>query len=144
MQIRRMEARDLDEVMRLEQEIFSEPWSRQSMQREFDRESNIYLTADMDGEVAGYCCVWRSFECADLCNIAVAPERRRRGVASALLDEAVRLCRCSQVEKMFLEVRVSNTPAINFYEKKNFQAIHTREKYYRNPIEDALVMQRCV
>lgn len=144
MQIRQMTAADLDEVARLEQEIFSDPWSRQSMQKEYSQPANIYLTADVDGEVAGYCCVWTSLENADLCNLAVAPKWRKRGIASALLEEAVKLCRCSRVEMLFLEVRVSNAPAINLYEKKNFQVIHTRKKYYRNPVEDALVMQRVI
>lgn len=142
MHIRYMEARDLDKVLEMEQQIFSDSWSRESIQKEYTRPDNIYLIAEIDGEVAGYCCVWCSFESADLCNIAVAPKWRKQGVASGLVDEAVGLCRCRQVETLFLEVRPSNISAICLYTKKQFQKIHVRKAYYRNPVEDAWVMQR--
>lgn len=141
MQIRLIQAADLDRVAELECQIFSDPWSRQSLESDYNRPDNIYLAAEIDGSVAGYCGVWCSFECADLCNLAVAPEWRQQGVASALFGEAVRRCRCRHVERLLLEVRISNEPALCFYEKNGFCKIHLRKDYYRNPVEDAWVMQ---
>lgn len=141
MQIRLMRPADLDQVEEMERQIFSDPWSRQSIENDYCQPDNIYLVAEADGYVAGYCGVWCSFECADLCNLAVAPEWRRRGVASALFGEAVRRCRSRHVERLLLEVRISNEPALSFYEKKGFRKIHMRKRYYRNPVEDAWVMQ---
>lgn len=141
MQIREMTEGDLEAVAELEQQIFSNPWSGQSIQKAYEQEQNIYLIAEEEGEVAGYCGIWCSFDTADLCRIAVVPKWRRKGVASLLLDEAVKRCSLYQVQSLLLEVRASNMPAIYLYEKMNFQKIHVRKKYYRNPVADAWIMQ---
>lgn len=142
MKIRKMSEKDVEEVARIEQQIFTSPWSRESLQRACKEEDNIYLVAERENKLIGYCGIWCSFESADLCNIAVLPGMRRQGVAEAILDEAVSLCRQRNVEQMLLEVRISNVAAISFYQKKGFFRINIRKAYYKNPTEDAVIMKR--
>lgn len=142
MQIKLMEEEDLDEVWDLEKKVFANPWNRESIWKACSQTENIYLTARENGDLVGYCGVWCSMEQADLCQIAVASQWRRKGVASALLEKAVEECRHRQAERLLLEVRVSNTAAVSFYEKEHFKTIYVRKGYYRNPVEDARIMER--
>ncbi len=141
MQIRIMTEKDIDEVAALEQQIFSSPWSRESIEKAYQLQENIYLVAEDENGILGYCGIWTSYETADLCNIAVRPECRRRGIADGILKEAFKACRQRQIEQMLLEVRESNEPAIVLYEKNAFQKIDIRKGYYRNPKENAIIMQ---
>lgn len=141
MKIRKMSENDVEEVAFLEQQIFASPWSKESLRRACKEEENIYLVAEQENKLIGYCGIWCSFENADLCNIAVLPGMRRRGVAEAILNEAVILCRQRNVERMLLEVRISNVAAISLYQKKGFFRINIRKKYYKNPTEDAVIMK---
>ncbi len=142
MQIRRMSEEDIAVVAKLEQQIFSSPWSKDSIEKAYQLEENIYLVAEVEGIITGYCGIWTSFETADLCNIAVHPDYRRKGIAGEILKQAFQLCQQRQIEQMLLEVRESNKPAIVLYEKYHFEKIDIRKGYYRNPIENAIIMQR--
>lgn len=142
MQIRRMSEKDIESVAELEQQIFSSPWRKESIEKAYLIEANIYLVAEVEGKIAGYCGLWTSFETADLCNIAVHPEHRRKGIADAILKESFGFCRQRQVEQMLLEVRKSNVSAIALYCKNGFKNIDIRKNYYKNPVEDAIIMQK--
>jgi len=76
----------------------------------------------------------------ELLNLAVGPNWRRRGCASALLNVALAECRKSGFHAVFLEVRESNQRAIAFYKKHGFSQSGCRPNYYRNPEEAALTM----
>jgi ribosomal-protein-alanine acetyltransferase len=79
---------------------------------------------------------------AEILNLCVAPARRRAGLAEALLTEALAELRRSRVDRLFLEVRESNTPAISFYEKHGFRTNGRRPGYYRDPDEAAVLMMK--
>ena len=142
MQVRRMLEADLPCVESIEKESFSNPWSIDSVQKAMQNSENVYLVADIDGRVVGYAGFWCSFESADLCNIAVAPGFRRRGVAVAILQEAFQLLAEKDVQKILLEVRCSNEPAILLYQREGFEILTIRKEYYTNPREDAWIMQK--
>jgi ribosomal-protein-alanine acetyltransferase len=76
----------------------------------------------------------------ELLNLAVGPNWRRRGYASALLGTALAECRERAFQAVFLEVRESNQRAIAFYKKHGFAQSGRRPNYYRNPNEAALTM----
>ncbi len=76
----------------------------------------------------------------ELLNLAVGPNWRRRGYASALLNAALSECRLQQFESVFLEVRESNQRALAFYMTHGFAPSGRRPNYYRNPIESAVTM----
>jgi len=140
--IRRMLKQDIDTVAAIEQEIFSKPWSKKSFQDAVQSEHTIYLAAEGEAGLTGYCGIWLSGETGDLCNMAVVPSYRKCGIGKALLLEGIRLSAKQGAEELFLEVRESNVPAIGLYEKNGFQKIGIRKGYYHAPIEDAVIM-RC-
>lgn len=139
--IRRMQQEDLPQVMMLEQQIFSRPWSEQSMGSALQQPENIYLVDVMDDEILGYLGIWCMAEDGDLCNMAVAEHVRHRGIAASLLDEGMACCRKQGIQRILLEVRESNVPARTLYQRKGFIAIGVRKQYYAEPREDAIIME---
>ncbi len=80
-------------------------------------------------------------EC-EIYNIAVKREFQNRGIGNKLLDKLVLLTKENNCQSIWLEVRHSNTKAINFYQKNNFRQIYERKNFYSNPLENAIVMKR--
>lgn len=144
MEIRKTVEADLPEIVALERQIFSSPWSEKSFRSAYGQEHNIYLTAIEHDRVMGYCGLWCSPPDADLCNMAVAQDCRQRGIGKELLSEAFRYCLQKQVKYILLEVRVSNVPAQRLYQSLGFEEIGIRKGYYSNPAEDALLYQCCL
>lgn len=140
--IRRMQEQDIDAVTAIEQEIFSKPWSKKSFLDAVRAEHTIYLLAEGATAIMGYCGIWLSGETGDLCNMAVRPSCRRRGIGRELLAEAIHLSIGRGAKEIFLEVRESNEPAIVLYKNFGFQKIGIRKGYYHIPTEDAVIM-RC-
>ena len=116
--IDRLQEKDIDQVAQIEAEIFSVPWSIKSFKDALASEQNIYLKAETDGQIVGYCGIWTSFESADLCNIAVKKEFRKAGLGQKLLEAGIQEAAAKGVERILLEVRQSNKAAIRLYEKK--------------------------
>jgi len=140
--LRPMLAADLPAVVALEARIFSDNWSEQSFAEILAEPSWQALVAEVDNEIVGYAC-WVVIDVeSHLTNIAVEPRHRRKSVAKRLLQHildsvAKRGCEC-----LLLEVRPSNSVALEFYENHGFEHLYRRPKYYRRPQEDALVMIR--
>jgi len=139
--IRRLIYADLPQVVSIERRSFPTPWSLAMFVLELSKAAGICLAA-LDGErLVGYCVCSRYDTVWHLMNIAVAPERRREGIAAALLrrlfDEAD-----APGEQYTLEVRPSNEPAITLYEGFGFRRAGLRKGYYHDNKEDALIMWR--
>jgi ribosomal-protein-alanine N-acetyltransferase len=97
--------------------------------------AHSFLVAEANGQLAGFL-VWRDIAGeSEILNLAVDPAFRRRGIAAALLASL-------PPQRVFLEVRASNLPARQLYEKAGFRAIAIRRSYYHNPPEDGIVMER--
>ncbi len=137
-----MREADIPQVVSLEKQFFSRPWSEKSFRDALDSETTLYLAAKAGGQLTGYCGFYISYECADLCNMAVAKAARRQGVGEMLLKTAFEILKQRGVMKIFLEVRESNIPAIRLYEKLHFQKNGMRKNYYSDPPEDAVLMER--
>lgn len=138
--IRRMEEKDLVEVLRIEEETFSDPWTMKDFSDSFHNQNNTYLVAEVDGKLAGYCGYWGIAGEGYIYNVAVAKEFRRQRIGytmlRALLDEAKE----KGIEAITLEVRRSNLPAIRLYESLGFQDVGIRKDFYSKPTEDAVIM----
>ncbi len=91
-------------------------------------------------ELLGFAALHRLGDDAELWNLAVAPQHRRRGIAQALFQEARQRLLLQGARRIFLEVRASNAPALGLYSKVGFQSFMRRKDYYQNPREDALVL----
>ena len=134
----------IDEVLSIEQASFTNPWTREMYLADLENEdvSYCYLARDERGQVVGFCSVWRVAEELHINNLAVKPEFRRRGVATALLKHALGEGARFGARRATLEVRRSNDPARLLYERFGFTVGGIRRGYYSKPIEDALVLWR--
>ncbi len=138
---------DLDAVVALEQSSFAEPWTRKMFQGELTgnpfarvlvvRESG----AREGGEVLGYLCYWIVFDELRVMNLAIQAPWRRRGVATAMVRYAIRDARTAEATRALLEVRASNAAARALYQYVGFRETGVRKAYYRNPVEDAVLME---
>ena len=138
--IRRLAYSDLPRVISIERRSFPTPWSLAMFVLELSKPSGICLAATgAEGEeLLGYLVCSRYDQVWHLMNVAVAPERRRAGVARALI---ARLVEEGGGRLPFtLEVRVSNRPAIAMYERLGFRSAGVRPRYYQDNGEDALIM----
>lgn len=139
--IREMTAADAGALAALDLQCFSMPWSERSFADEVENPIARYFVAcDDGGKIIGYAGYWRVGDEADITNVAVAENMRRRGIASALLEKLVRLAGKEGLLLMTLEVRKSNAPARALYERFGFEALGERKSYYINPREDAVIM----
>ncbi|HTI37809.1 MAG TPA: ribosomal protein S18-alanine N-acetyltransferase [Vicinamibacterales bacterium] len=133
-----------DEVAALEAASFTNPWSRDALLWELRNSdvTRVYLVRDDDGTLAGFCTCWVIFDEVHINTMAVAAERRRQGVASALLEYVLATARAEGARKATLEVRESNLAAIRLYESMDFKIVARRPRYYTKPEEDALILWR--
>ena len=129
-------------IAQLEKLCFHDPWSENSIASELDNRLSLWLVA-LDGEqVAGYVGSQSVMGWADMMNIAVHPDYRRRGIAWKLVENLVEALQKMDVTCLTLEVRASNEPAKALYEKLGFIQVGRRPNYYRNPKEDALILRK--
>ena len=140
LRIRPMSVADLPGVLEVERECFSVPWSERIFLDMLDLDYYHFVTAFCGDQVAGYCGYIRSFETADIANIAVRGAYRRCGIGEQMLSQLMEHGFRNGVERFSLEVRASNTPAIGLYRKLGFRQEGLRKGYYENPREDALIM----
>ena len=142
-QIISMGEQHVPQIAALEAMSFSAPWDEASIHAELDNPLALWLAAeDAEQNVLGYVGSQSCFEDADILNVCVAPEARRRGIAEALMLELERRLRPKGVEKITLEVRASNEPALRLYEKLGYTQVGLRKGYYEKPREDALILQK--
>jgi len=136
--VRRLAYSDLPSVVSIERRSFPAPWSLAMFVLELSKPSGICLAATEGEELLGYLVCSRYDRVWHLMNVAVAPERRRRGVASRLIGRLV--AEAGRELPFTLEVRVSNREAIAMYEKLGFHSAGVRPRYYQDNGEDALIM----
>ena len=138
-----MDRSHIPQIAALERECFSDPWSGQLLEDAlFDPQASFIVAEDgEEGNVLGYAGLHAILDEGYIDNIAVAPDARRHGVASALLDVFCRFA-AARLAFLTLEVRASNAPAIALYGKFGFRQAGLRPNYYHTPREDALIMTR--
>ena len=140
--IRKMNFGDVSAIAELEKQCFSDPWSENSIASEINNPLSYWLVAEVDGAVAGYIGSQSVLDAADMMNLAVSPDYRRKGIGQALVNALVEHLKQNNVIALLLEVRVSNAPAIALYESMGFEQIGLRPKYYHNPREDAFILRK--
>lgn len=136
----------LDEIARIERENFPCPWKREYFKEELfmPLRYNIVMILREDEEkpkLIGYLFSHYTSEELHIAKIATDKPYQRQGVSTALMDKCISFCRLKNIKLISLEVRVSNTPAIKFYEKYNFEKIYVRKRYYPDG-EDAYFMMK--
>jgi ribosomal-protein-alanine N-acetyltransferase len=140
--IRRLQLRDLTAIEKIERSAYPTPWSRSMFAGELSKPSSICLGAFEDEVLLGYLITSRYVDAWHVMNVAVAPDRQRRGIASALLGRLFELTNEDDRRGYTLEVRISNAGAIALYERLGFEQRGVRRGYYTDNREDALIMWR--
>jgi ribosomal-protein-alanine N-acetyltransferase len=138
-----MQARDLPEVLAIEQLAYRYPWSEQAL-RESLQAGHYCQLLRCDGELSGYLIAWIVAGECHLLNICVHPAWQRRGMAQILLQRLFETATSLGADAILLEVRAGNMPAIRLYEKLGFNQVGRRRGYYPGvPVrEDALLFTR--
>ena len=142
MKIVKMQECHVPQVAALEGICFRDPWSEKSVASELGNPLSYWLVAVEGETVLGYIGSQTVLDESDVMNVAVSPEHRRKGIAQALVVALADGLREKGSSKLTLEVRTSNSSAIALYEKLEFRQIGLRKNYYRNPREDALILQK--
>ena len=142
--IRQMKVEDAAAIAEMEHQTFSDAWSEKAILDTLRNPKTICLVAEKIGKIVGDCIVYTADDEADIARIAVLKESRRFGIASELIHALDVICWENQIQIIMLDVRVSNDGARAFYEKHGFTQDGIRENYYKNPIEDAILMSRAV
>lgn len=133
-------ASDIDAVAAIESAAFADPWSRSAFEAALREPHARFRVARSAGQVVGYIIAWFVVDEGEIANLAVAPHARRAGVAALLLAGVVNEARASGVTRLYLEVRASNSAAQSLYTAHGFAPIARRARYYRKPVEDAIVL----
>jgi ribosomal-protein-alanine N-acetyltransferase len=144
MNLRPLELRDLGAIEAIELRAYPTPWSRSMFASELAKPSSICIGAFSGEEdrLVGYLIISRYVDAWHVMNVAVAPEERRRGIASTLMNRLFELTVGDGRRGYTLEVRVSNVGAIRLYERLGFRSRGVRRGYYTDNREDALIMWR--
>ena len=140
-EIRPLVYSDMPAVIDIERRAFPTPWSLAMFVLEVSKPTGICLAAVRDGELCGYVICARHDLDWHIMNVAVDPEKRRQGIASALLAELYARAEDSQA-RFTLKVRQANHEAISLYTRDGFRIAGKRRRYYQDNGEDALIMWR--
>ena len=142
MNLKKMTEEHLDGVLKIENECFSHPWSRESLLSELGNDNSIFITALENNEVIGYIGMSTVVDEGYIFNVAVTESERGKGVGSALIRELVTHCKKNNFVFVTLEVRESNAAAISLYSNFGFIKVGERKNYYRDPEENAVLMTK--
>ena len=140
MEIRRARPDDSCGIEALEQLSFSDPWSKKDIFSYICSEWGMCFVAVDEGEVIAYLIGKIIAPEGEIYRIAVRPDKRGRGIGYRLLSFSLKSERGRGLENVFLEVRTKNTAAISLYKSYGFKEIDIRKGYYKNPVDDAIVM----
>ncbi|MBR4111748.1 MAG: ribosomal protein S18-alanine N-acetyltransferase [Ruminiclostridium sp.] len=129
-----------EKIYALETACFSAPWSITAVENQLRSENSVWLITEENNVPCGY--ALGSIVCgeAELYRIAVSPDFRRKGLGETILSDFIEKCRQLDGEKIFLEVRSRNIPAISLYKKAGFEEISVRKGYYGD--DDAVIFAK--
>jgi len=138
--MRRMNEFDIDNVLIVEEQSFTLPWSRAGFVGEMKNELAHYLVMVHQGRIIGYAGMWIIVDEAHVTNVAILPEYRGRKLGERLMSALIKHAKDRGALCMTLEARPSNTVALGLYAKFGFISRGIRRNYYSDTQEDALIM----
>ncbi|HAJ15172.1 ribosomal protein S18-alanine N-acetyltransferase [Sharpea azabuensis] len=140
MLLRAMRLSDLDNIMPLERQLFSSPWSKDDYIYELSSNPYAKYYVLEDDKIVGYVGIWITYETAQITTIGIAKERQGEGLSKLLMNKVIE--ETKDCEAITLEVRVSNVKAIKLYESYGFKKEAIRKDYYLDNHEDAYLMMK--
>ncbi|MBM4184007.1 MAG: ribosomal-protein-alanine N-acetyltransferase [Gemmatimonadetes bacterium] len=139
--VRPMRAEDVDAVVSIETEAFTSPWQRGTFLELLGRSTVELLVMEHRSlGIIGYAVLWCVLDQGELANLAIVPSLRGQGLGTRLLAHVLETARGRGVETVYLEVRESNAPALQLYERFGFSQVGVRRGYYDRPKEDARIL----
>ena len=133
---------DLDQITRIEKETNEYPWSLNNFESSLDAGNSSIVLKDRKN-IVGYAFFSVIGTDSHLLNITIYKDYQGKGFGKKILKKVLLQSKVLGATIVFLEVRVSNHKAINFYEKFGFKRDAIRYNYYEgNPKEDALLMSK--
>ena len=139
--VKAMQEGDLDQVVKIEEQLFSMPWTYEGFLGGMNQMGSIFLVAKMGEKVVGYLGMYCAFDEAEITNVGVDQQMWNQGIGQILMDAALKQARQEKIEHLILEVRKSNEQAIHLYKKMGFEKIGLRPDFYEQPREDGIVMK---
>ncbi len=134
--------RDAGRLAAFEKDCFPHPWTEEQFRSCLGGDHFFCYGIELDGRLVAYVTVSRAAGEMEILNLAVRPELRRRGLASSLLGHVLQLACETGMTDAYLEVRVSNAPALALYARFGFTCRGRRKAYYPDNREDALLLWR--
>lgn len=140
MQIELMNKSHIDGIIEIENQCFTIPWSRSSVEKELSNNFAIYVVAIDNDTVVGYGGMWHIVNEGHITNIAVHKDYRRQGIGNIIINKLTEIAEEKEMIGITLEVRKSNTAALELYKKNGFKLEGIRPEYYEDNKEDAYIM----
>ena len=140
--IREAEFNETEDIAYIEEECFSTPWSKKSLDESFSHTPWHFFVAIYENKIVGYGGVYVILDEGQISNIAVLPAFRGKKIGLAILEKIIDFCKNEGLEKITLELRESNYTALSLYKKCGFDIVGKRPKFYSNPTETAILMDK--
>ena len=132
MTFREMMVDDLEQVTAIENKLFSDPWT----------DNTMFFVIEEKEKILAYCSMQTVLDEGDILNVAVSPDRQREGIGYFLVDSMLKIAEVSGIHIVHLEVREGNGTARRLYERLGFKEDGLRRDYYTGPIENAVLMTK--
>lgn len=142
--IREMLVNDLEEIVKIEKDLYKSPWNLEQFKYELEENEFSYnFVLEKEGIVIGYYGFWVMFEDVDITKVSIRKEFQGMKLSNLLIKDCFERVRRLECNKINLEVRTDNIRAINLYKKYGFEDVYIRKDYYGKG-EDALILSRIV
>ena len=142
--VEKMREEDLQAVMDIEQVSFPDPWTKEGFRQSMEQPYSLMLTARLNDEIIGYCCLYHILDEGEIINVAIHPRYRGRGLGSQMLGQMLDMGKALGIVRFILDVRDSNISARKLYEKAGFKKIAIQKNFYETPTEDGWLMELTV
>ncbi|MDO5522029.1 MAG: ribosomal protein S18-alanine N-acetyltransferase [bacterium] len=138
--VRVMKTEDVSQVVAIEADTFSMPWSKDDFNKALNDPHNIYVIVEKEQEILGYCGLWSVLDEGQITNVAIKKNTQGCGLGYMIMKELIHLGEEKGLTAFTLEVREGNIPARALYEKLGFESAGVRPNFYDKPKENAVIM----
>lgn len=142
MTFREMLVEDLEQVVDIEQKLFSVPWTKEGFLTYLMKKDTMFFVVEEKERILGYCSMMTVLDEGDILNVAVRSDRQKEGIGLFLVDSMLRMAEMQGIRLVHLEVRQGNGTARRLYQRLGFKEDGLRRDYYENPVENAVLMTK--
>lgn len=142
MTFREMLVEDLDQVVDIEQNLFSVPWTKEGFLTYLMKKDTMFFVVEEKERILGYCSMMTVLDEGDILNVAVRSDRQKEGIGQFLVDSMLHMAEMQGIRLVHLEVRQGNGTARRLYQRLGFKEDGLRRDYYEKPVENAVLMTK--